>query len=379
MRIALLTHNYVPECYGGREIHVWRLAESLAKKQDVTIFTGDVVEKARVNHEEGVRVVRLPRFLFPVILKPRTDYRIIPLLYKYLCKYDFDVVHTHGLRHFNSEIAYLYCKRKNVPLVLTYHGFYPQGFSELSVKLYDFLFASRTVNHAKKIICVSQMQVEDLKRFYGERIMNKIVLIPNGVSIPKIRFTKVLRKFGLEKKKIVLGMGRLIPRKNFDTLIKSAPKVLKRNPDAHFLIVGEDFGIKKDLQNLVNNLGVQDNVTFVDKLPWEDALSLINQSTCFVVPSVYEGLPSVMLESMFLHTPLVVSSITGFSGVIRHNENGLVFAYGDAFSLSRQLNRLLQDRKLRNWLSRNASRTVKAFGWGNVTRKIMRIYGEVLK
>ncbi|MEM2897634.1 MAG: glycosyltransferase family 4 protein, partial [Candidatus Bathyarchaeia archaeon] len=113
--------------------------------------------------------------------------------------------------------------------------------------------------------------------------------------------------------------------------------------------------------------------------PWQEAIRLIASSELLVVPSLMEGLPTVILEAFASGTAVIASKIGGITELIEDGVNGLLFEAGNHVELSKLIKQLLQDEGLRKSITDKAKEKVKRqYDWKHATEGYLRIYGECL-
>jgi glycosyltransferase involved in cell wall biosynthesis len=148
-----------------------------------------------------------------------------------------------------------------------------------------------------------------------------------------------------------LFVGRLELQKNLKTLIRAVADLKTK---AKILLVGT--GSQKDeLVNLADKLGV--NLEIIERVPNEKLPEIYRQADIFILPSLAEGHPKVLLEAMSCGLACITSNISGVNEIIVDNKNGLLVE-PTVNGLVKGLERLIGDSGLRQRLGINARRTV---------------------
>ena len=154
------------------------------------------------------------------------------------------------------------------------------------------------------------------------------VVISNGVDTNE--FKKVDTKIFFDKFKLstkdkkILYVGRLHPEKSIETLIKSVPHIMKRQPDARVYIAG--FGHQDiKLKELTAKLGLAEKITFLGKISEENKIMAYNACDVFVLPSLAELEGMAVLEAMACGKPIIVANSKNSASTYFVDQNGLLF------------------------------------------------------
>jgi hypothetical protein len=171
-------------------------------------------------------------------------------------------------------------------------------------------------------------------------------VISNGVDTSVFREvdpSSFIAKFKLPREhKNLLYVGRLHPEKDVTSLIRAAPLILRRHPQAHFLIVGSGREDAK-LKDLAHDLGVSEHVTFFGRLRGQDLVEAFNACDLFVLPSRAESQGIVVLEAMACGKPLLISDSPDNAAAYFTKGISRLFKYGNPNDLAVQANEVLSD------------------------------------
>jgi glycosyltransferase involved in cell wall biosynthesis len=170
-------------------------------------------------------------------------------------------------------------------------------------KLLWFALYRRFYPKADKIICQSKAMEDDIRINFGI-VSSKIKVIHNPIDLPRVRGlssgVSPFRDYG--KGPHILAIGRLEKQKAYHRLINSFPNLLRKQSDAQLWILGEG-SLKEDLYQRCRQLGIDDMVHFMgfqrNPYVW------MSNADLFVLSSVYEGLPNVLLEAMACGCPVI--------------------------------------------------------------------------
>ena len=220
----------------------------------------------------------------------------------------------------------------------------------------------------ERVICVSEDLQHACRKFGVPEL--RCLLIENAIDTSRfIRGTErdeAKRRLGLPAGKFTIGaVGRLSEEKAYDLLIRAVDRLIGDGYDVALLIVGEGNQRAK-LEALLAELGRGDRIRLLgfqgDVIPLFEAMDL------FVLSSLSEGLPNVVLEAMALEVPLVATRIAGIPRLIEDGRNGLLVEPGSIDALATAIARTIDDLTLRHQLEREGPRpsrrtTVSRSAW----------------
>lgn len=180
--------------------------------------------------------------------------------------------------------------------------------------------------------------------------------------------------------KVILYVGRIDWNKNLHILMYSMKEILRRKSDVKLVIIGRDWGnYISSLKALAKNLDIQDAVMFTGEISFNNLIKAYVDSDVFVLPSVYEGLPTAVLEAMACGTPVVATSSGGTGSLIINGFNGYIVNPSSANGFAECILKLLVDGKLRRRMGENGRQYVKEnYSWEKITGKITKIYQDIV-
>lgn len=172
---------------------------------------------------------------------------------------------------------------------------------------------------------------------------------------------------------IIVAVGRLGREKGFSWLIKAVSYLSRNNIDCRLVILGEGSE-RKNLEVLIKELGLEKRVELVGFQ--ENPYKYLSHSTIFVLSSLYEGFPNVLLEALALGVPSIATRCpTGPEEIITDEVNGILVPPADEKALTDAIKRLLLDEDLRKRLSDAGKKRAEDFG----VEKIIKQYEEVIE
>jgi glycosyltransferase involved in cell wall biosynthesis len=245
-------------------------------------------------------------------------------------------------------------------------------------------FEEGMLHRARKIIAVSNFTKWELTNYY--RIpAHKIQVIHNGVDIKKFQppadKRRVKVELGLNPDEIaIVSVGRLYARKGLFTLIESMPAVVKRFPNAKFIISGK--GQSDEMNKLIayaTSLDVINNLLFTGYYPDKKLPKLYQAADIFAFSTFYEHHPFAILEALATGLPVVTTTVGGIPETIQSGKNGLLVEPFNSKQFSERILWLLEHRAEATEMGALARKTVeKQLDWRIVVKDAMKVYAEAL-
>lgn len=211
---------------------------------------------------------------------------------------------------------------------------------------------------AAAVITVSDFNVKFLQGRYGEAA-SRVRRIYNGVHLDRFPFTPPS-----ERRRRIVGVGRLVEKKGFDVLIEAAALLDKARVDFTCDIIGTGE-MEGTLKAMIQNLNLSHRVRLLGALPQAEVIRELQDAAVCAAPCVVgqdnntDGLPTVLLEAMALGTPCVATDVTGIPEIIQHEETGLLVEQHDPETLACALQRLMGDAGLRTRLAATARQLIE--------------------
>jgi glycosyltransferase involved in cell wall biosynthesis len=239
-------------------------------------------------------------------------------------------------------------------------------------ELYTYLMRGY-FNEADRIVAVSEGIAKDLVDNYGVK-PEKIDVIHYPVDWAKVQELAqepVEHEWFSQEIPIVLFVGRLEAVKGVEHLLRAFAKV-RRQMAARCVLVG-DGQEREKLQELAHQLGIEQDVYFAGRQ--SNPFKYMKRATSFVLPSLSEGLPNVLIEAMACGCPVIATDVAsgGSREVLGGGEYGILVPPGDEEGLAQAILRVLQDPALRKRLSRLASQYAQKFDVHEIFRKYNRL------
>ncbi len=163
-------------------------------------------------------------------------------------------------------------------------------------------------------------------------------------------------------------------QKGYSYLIQAVPRLLSEAPDSRFVLIG-DGDLLDELRQQSLKLGLQDKIEFLGKC--EDVLPLLKKMDLFVLPSLWEGFPTVVLESMACGVPVIATDIPGTRELIQSGVTGWLVPPGDPQALAEAILEALKKPLLRQEIADHAWEMAKNFSMDVIARQYEDLYQRI--
>jgi len=366
MKIAIIVPLFPPKWLGGTEIATWNIAKYLAGRgHEVHVITTWDTGLQRESLEDGFHVHRLrylkARFLGPLLFSLKA------LLA--LRKIKPDIVHAQSM--LPGLCALIAKKVLSKPYLL----------SELAMVYFPSLLQNQILRLALRNADAVIALTEDMKNEIRKICRRDIYVLPNGIDLE--RFEGLLKdemRAKLQVKtdeRLVIFVGRFRPEKGVEYLIKAMEIISQKDRSIRLVLVGEGPE-EKNLKSLTEQLKLKGCVEFVGQIPNERVPEYMVASDVFVLPSLSEGFPIVILEAMASGLPIVATKVTGLPEIVKDGENGLLVEPRNPQQIAEKVLLLFEDNELREKISRNNKKEAKKYSWETIVQSLEDIYRSYL-
>lgn len=382
MKVCFVTNIFPPNSSGGPGEVVYNLQKYLLEQGvDAYVFTCGTEDE---HYPKTIRTYGGKR-LFPAIS---------PLYFRDIKRIHFDVINFHSIG--GMGIAPFMCFNRESKVVTTLHS---EELAEVraakSVKIAGSVIAKpslgeQVINYSlspirllgtymelavsDRIVAVSEKTKEDFLR-QNQVSKDKISVIYNGVDIekfsPKIPGDSIRETYSLGDSQLILTVGGDILLKGTIFALYALSEIVKVLPKVKLIVIGVNGKNKERLVLIIKNLGIQNNVVLIDRIPNYKMPNYYSSSDIVVLPSLSENFPVVALEAMSSGKPVVASKVGGIPELVNNNENGILVSPGNVEQIVQALLRLLENQSLRNRMGELGRKTVEEkFDW----KKISQLY-----
>jgi len=369
----IITEDF-PPAPGGISQWAYGVANELKKKGNrVTILSRkNILNQFLISSLE-----------FDFIKFPTWQWKNLKLMYIYPVVFysiviqnpDFVIATTWDL----GKIASFFCSSNKQKLITVYHGL------EVTKKMTKqrLVNLTKTIKKSDLNIAVSKFTKEQLVSI-SKADEERISVINNGVDLEKFKpllpNKDLIEKYGLQNKRVVLTLSRVIERKGHDIVIQALSKVVKKYNNVIYLIAGAyhtDFYNK--LVDLVNKLNLGQKVIFTGKLSPEEISEIYNLCEFYIMVSKgnsrngdSEGFGITYLEANACKKAVIGSKTDGIIDAVEDGVNGLLVAPNNILETEQAIVQLLENKDLANKLGENGLQRIKMnFTWEKITESIL--------
>ena len=297
-----------------------------------------------------------------------------------------DIIHTIGLRSFQSIIAWRVSKKLNIPLVvsdqggLTKHPFLDESgfFLKTLYKIQDF-FLRKIINDASVISVANEYEQ---KIFSSLNKKLRIEIIRNGINLKKLVSKHNFKEKYQINSNFILFVGRFSKSKGIETLI-NAFSIVKNElkvTDIHLVIMGVDFGYQAEMEKLIKKLNLSEEIKVIKNPPRDDVIAAYGESEFLVLPSQWELSPLVPLESFAFKKPVISTNSHGIPYTVQNNKNGILVEPENSLELSNAIVKLLNDSELREKLGLSGYNFVnEECNCVSMAKNSLKLYEDILE
>lgn len=348
---------------GGTEKHVLDLIRGFSQEHRLILLapSGELLDQFT---RENISYYPFTRLDWKLGLGLK---EFISRLREIIRKESVDLIHIHAAPEL---ILLTRMVVRKIPILFTVHGFHGPR------KDWDYWGCARICNRfASRVIAVAQAEEQIL---IGKGLVPEIIqTIYNGVPDPLLQ--EIVRPEEIRAlpagQTIIGAVARLETTKGIHHLIDAFASVIKKIPHLHLIIVGSGSK-EKDLHTQVKKLQIDSLVTFTGYRT--NVHDYLHSYDIFVIPSLHEAHPLVLMEGMGHRKPIIATDVGGIPEVIQDGVNGLLIPPENPTLLAEALERLLQNQPLCEELARHARETFEqTFTVTRMLKETWKVYATL--
>lgn len=257
---------------------------------------------------------------------------------------------------------------KNIKKILTIHDLVAFDFKDTMNKynrIINKIFIPQSIRKADKIIAVSNSTKDRILNHFKNLDKHKVKVIYEDVVIKKNIYIKdaFLEENNIERKKYIMFLGTIEPRKNIKTLVK-AFEIINKNIDVKLVICGKyGWNCEEEKALIESN---KENIVFLKYISDDEKQYLMKESFLFVMPSVYEGFGLPVLEAMRCNAVVLVADNTSLKEIVE--EEYLRFETMDFNDLAFKILNLYNDSQLYSNALSYCNQRQADFNWDDIAK-----------
>ena len=367
MKVLIFSLTYHP-FIGGAEVAVKEITDRIS---DISfdMITVDLDGEQKTEEKIGnVNVYRVgnskkSKYFFP--------FRASAIAKKLHQKNHYDAV--WAIMANQAGLAALFFKKKNpkVPFLLTLQ----EGDSEFDIWLRTFY-----MRPLYKSIYTKADYIQAISHFLANRARSlgakcAVEVVPNGIDNEKVLQARQSQYQKFDK--LIITSSRLVKKNAVDVIIKAL--ALLGDKEIRLNILGDGI-LRKELEELVKNLKLENRVKFFGHVADFEVYAQINAAKIFIRPSRSEGLGIAFLEAMSLGVAVIATSVGGIPDFLEDGETGVFCKVDDPKDLAEKIELLLTEESLYKKISENSKNLiVEKYQWTGIVSRIKNIFSEITK
>ena len=357
MKIGIICPASLPATqFGGILFLAVDLARELAnEKHEVVIYTTDLdfannpnTFNKKLPREENVQNFKIIRSHVWFSIKL---FFISPGLYFRMINSQQDIIHTIGIRSFQSFVGALVAYKKKIPLFVSDQGgltthpdlhtnnVWTKILYKIQSPMVQFI-----IKHAKKIIVANEYEKKIFSQLTDE---NRIEVVRNGINLENMKSSVDFKKKYAVNQNYFLFLGRFHRVKGIDTLLKAINLIKDHHimSNVKLVIMGVDFGFEGEMLKMIKEMGLDNMIKVIKNPPREDVIAAYKESEFLVLPSRWELSPLTPLEGFAFKKPTISTKAHGIPYTLHDRKDSILVEPENYKELSDMIIELLNDKK----------------------------------
>jgi glycosyltransferase involved in cell wall biosynthesis len=379
MKILQITPYYLPHT-GGLEQYVFNLSTYLVKQgHQVDVLTSDIPVGSKNEESNGIFITRLKSYGEP-LRNP-----IIPDIFFLKDLNNYDVINLHTIYGFSSIVAWVKNNQIKTPMVLTHHGKLQFGsyFRDIVVNVYECSIAKKILNTIDCSIALTSSDAHFLSTLGVEK--ERIRIIPNGIDTSEFEpfynlDPLVIREsLGLKNKFILLYVGVITHRKGIKYLIRAMSEIRNKfSPEEIVLLIIGSGPDVKSIKELIKGMNLEKYIFVKGKVSHQELMHYYRAASLFVLPSISEGMPTVILEAFYFDLPVITTDIPALRDSFK--DMAILVPPKNDKALADAIITLYKDSEMADRLSSmGKEKVVNTYSWEKIVHEYEDLYTGLLE
>lgn len=392
MKIALACPASLPATqFGGILFLCVQLARELSKiGHDVTIYTTDLdfADNDHTFNRELPRLEKIENFKIKRshVFARMFLYYVNPEMFFQLRDDKPDIIHSFGIRSFQSLVCAIISRLYKIPLVISDQSglsTHPNLHSSLSRQ---FLYKLQNpmvryiVKQAKRISVANEYELDIFSEFGN---VSKSAIIRNGINLDEIQKNQIdFKSKNNISGRIILFVGRFAESKGIDVLLHAFSIIANKSElkDVKLVIIGADFGYQNKMLALIDELKIDQNTIVMANLKRDEVISAYDACEFLVLPSIWELSPLVPLEAFAFKKSVISTNVHGIPYTLTDKKNAILIDPNNPIQLADSITILLTDENMRCQLGEAGYRFVHEIANSQMmAMNTLKMYESILK
>jgi len=369
---VLLVHVWYWPHIGGGNQHVEHIARQLvARGHKATVWCADIPEHDEKRFvRDGVDVIRLPPKRVLGGIDPVVSIKDLDM--------NFDIVHLHDTLPVLIRRSVKRARKEKIPVVTTFHNDYIKTSlgGKILKRMRWALQGRRTLHASNARIALTPYYAKHLK---GRGVRKSIDVLPNGFEpVAEDAARPSTLPLDEQERPLLVFVGRLSEQKGLDVLMDAWDSLCQQGePNARLAIAGSGE-LNEWLDDRITSSTYPQSVAKLGRVEDSEKRWLFEQAKGVLIPSRFEGLPTVLLEAMHAGAPTVMADVNDLGRLVTEPNAGLSVTPGDSNELVEAISALLEadENQLKTW-SENGQEASKPYLWSNIVDDLLKVYKRV--
>lgn len=271
---------------------------------------------------------------------------------------DCDSKYIVSTRYEFSVLLSKYGNKQNIKIAQEHH------YHNNDKKYINIL--TKKYNNIDYLFALTKRLEKDYKKFLKNNHHTKVVLVPNMLS-------DISNKVSNLEEKNIITVSRLDYGKKNDDIIRAFSKLESKDWKLYVIGDGQEYD---NLFKLISELNLEDRVILTGYKNKKEIEEYMLKSSLFLMASLTEGLPMVLLEAMSYGIPCIAyETASGTNDIILDNQNGYIIKNRNEEEYIKKITKMIKDEKLRKRLGKNAKESSKRFS----KEEVQKIWFKILK